>query len=438
MNKLITGCLAGLLTLGAIRPAASENWPAWRGPEATGVARETNLPLTWSATQNVLWHVALPGPGNSSPIVWGDRVFVTQFVKAENRRTILCFDRATGKQLWQKGVVYAAKEATHSTNPFCAASPATDGERVVASFGSAGLYCYDFAGQELWHREFGKMNHVFGNASSPLLTGGLCVLNFGPDEKNSRLIAVDKLTGKTVWEALPPKVDPSEQAPRPGTAAPKGKGPAPLPGSWATPFVIQAGGREELIMNFPNRLCAYAPGDGKLLWMSKGTGKNILMSPLWGEGLLVAQSSDVEGGRAVAVKPGGTGDVSDGPLVAWKRDNLKGGIGTGVIHGGYLFTIAMTGQAECIELKTGKLVWTELLNGPGAKKSSWSSMLLAGDKIYVPNQSGDVFVLRAAPKFEVLATNSIGEPTNASLAAADGELFLRTDKGLWCLGEAKK
>lgn len=437
MKLLITGCLAGLLTLGAILPAASENWPAWRGPEATGVTREKDLPLSWSPTRNVRWHVALPGPGNSSPIVWGDRVFVTQFVKAENRRTLLCFERASGKQLWQAGVVFTVKEATHGTNPYCAASPVTDGERVIASFGSAGLYCYDFAGQELWHREFGTMNHVFGNASSPLLTSGLCVLNFGPDAKNPRLIAVDKQTGKTVWEALPPKVDPSEQQPRPQAGVPKSKGPAPLPGSWATPFVIQAGGREELIMNFSNRLCAYAPQDGKLLWMSKGMGKNILMSPLWGEGVLVAQSSDVEGPRAVAVRPGGSGDVSDGPLVAWKQDNCKGRIGSGVIHGGYAFMIAMTGQAECFDLKTGKLVWSELLSGPGAKKSSWSSMLLAGDKIYVPNQSGDVFVLRAAPKFELLGTNSIGEPTNASLAASDGELFLRTDKALWCLDEAK-
>src|ERR1035441_24751 len=174
-----------------IRGAASTwagNWPGWRGPEGTGVAAETGLPETWNTNVNVRWRVDLPGPGNSSPIVWGSRVFVTQSIRKENRRTLMCFDRADGKLLWQSGVTYTEEEPTQESNPYCSATPVTDGERVIALFGSSGLSCYDFSGKELWHRDLGKMTHMFGNGASPVLHGDLCFVNFGPDEK-ARLIA---------------------------------------------------------------------------------------------------------------------------------------------------------------------------------------------------------------------------------------------------------
>src|ERR1041385_6108805 len=219
--------LTGWLAVATALSTTAGNWPGWRG-DGTGISSEKDLPLRWSAKEkeNVRWRVPLPGPGNSSPIVWGDRVFITQAIKSENRRTVMCFDRADGKLLWQEGVTYAEKESTQENNPYCSATPATDGERVVASFGSAGLFCYDFSGKELWHRDFGKMRHMFGNASSPVLLGDLCVFNFGPDEK-ARLIAVDKRTGETKWEVEPPKVDPSEQRPRGGSGGPRGPGGGP-------------------------------------------------------------------------------------------------------------------------------------------------------------------------------------------------------------------
>ena len=209
-----------LLFTAAALPAFGANWPGWRGPEGIGIAPEKNLPLKWSTSENVRWRAELPERGNSSPIVWGDRVFVTQALSGDKRRTVMCFDRADGKLLWQSGVTYTERESTQRDNPYCAATPATDGERVIASFGSAGLYCYDFAGKELWHRDLGKMEHGFGNAASPVIAGDLCFLNFGPDEK-ARLIAVNKRTGETAWEAQPPKVEISEQ-PRGG---PGGGGP---------------------------------------------------------------------------------------------------------------------------------------------------------------------------------------------------------------------
>lgn len=140
-------------------PAAADNWPAWNGPHGSGVSREKDLPLRWSATENVRWKALLPGRGNSSPIVWGQRVFLTQAIENESRRTVLCFDLAIGRQLWQSGATYRENEETHEDNPYCAASPVTDGERVIAWFGSAGVFCFDFAGKELWRRDLGKQNH---------------------------------------------------------------------------------------------------------------------------------------------------------------------------------------------------------------------------------------------------------------------------------------
>jgi outer membrane protein assembly factor BamB len=510
----------------------------------------------------------------------------------------MCFDRASGKLLWQSGVTYAEREQTQRDNPYCAATPVTDGERVIASFGSAGVYCYDFSGKELWHRDLGKMNHMFGNASSPMLAGDLCILNFGPDQR-ARLIAMNKKSGETVWEAEPPKVDPSEQpqmrggfagggggrgfglgsgiapqmfaqgdkdndkkltkeeftavadlwfdkvdpqktgkltreqfaerfydaVPRreePGDAAASGvrrvsRTTAPaffgaadadkdealtraelrstfakwfaewdsekknaleaekfesglnaaLPrgnfagsgfgnggrgggtnnssgraggsgggATWSTPILIKANRREELIVSFPNRLAAYDSKTGKQLWISKGVGGTIYTTPVWGENTLYAMSSGPGGGGAIAVRPGGNGDVTESERL-WRLERAKSAIGSGVIYEGHLYTISQDGIAACLDLKTGNTMWEERLRGSGSRNSSWSSMLLADGRIFVPNQSGDVFILRASPKYELLATNSVGEPTNASLAAADGELFLRTDKSLWCFAGAK-
>lgn len=191
-----------------------------------------------------------------------------------------------------------------------------------------------------------------------------------------------------------------------------------------------------MIVNFPNRLAAYDPLTGKQLWISKGLGGTIYSTPVPGEGALVAMSSGMGSGNALAVKPGGSGDITETQRL-WKVDRVKTGMGSGVIHDGHFYNISSEGIALCLDLKTGNTVWEERLKGSGARDSSWSSMLLADGKIYVPNQSGDIFILRAAPKFEVLATNSVSEPTNASLAASNAELFLRTDKALWCFANSK-
>lgn len=395
-------------------------WPGWRGPEGTGVSEERGLPLRWTETENVRWKVPLPDRGNSTPVVWGNRIYVTQAIEKENRRTLMCFDRRDGKLLWQKGTVYTEKEPTHGTNPYCAASPVTDGERVIASFGSAGLFCYDMNGNEMWRRDFGKQIHIWGNAASPMLHENLCVLNVGPGE-NTFLVAVDKATGKTVWQV-------EEPGGKSGLRSPGDR--EEWVGSWSTPIVVRAGNRPELIMTFPNRVRAFEPGTGKELWTCHGLNPLVYTSPLHEDGIIVAMGGF--NGSSLAVRVGGSGDVTQTHRL-WQIPRTKQRIGSGVISRGHIYIHNDPGIAECFELTTGKLVWEERLTGKGPKNDSWSSMVLSEDKLFVVNQSGDTFVLRASPKFELLNTNSLGETTMASLVPSDGEFFIRTYQHLWCI-----
>jgi outer membrane protein assembly factor BamB len=406
-------------------PVSSSNWPAWRGPQGTGICTETNLPLHWSTNQNVRWRTPLPEPGNSTPVVWGNRVFITQAISKENRRTLVCFDRPSGKQLWQQGVVYPERELSHETNPHCSASPVTDGERVIASFGSAGLYCYDLDGKTIWNRDLGKQTHIWGNAASPMLHGNLCILNFGPGDRTF-LIAVDKKTGQTVW-----------QKDEPGGATGEKKSTDDKPewiGSWSTPVAINVDGHEELIMSFPKRVVAFEPRTGAELWTCRGLNPLVYTSPLYDEGVIVSMGGF--GGSALAVRPGGRGDVTDSRRL-WQIPKTRQRIGSGVISAGHIYIHTDPGVAECFDLQTGKAVWEERLKGPGAKGDSWSSMVRSGERLYVVNQSGDTFVLKASPKFEVLATNSVAERTLSSLAVSQGDIFIRTYKALWCISQAR-
>lgn len=408
----------------AAAPTRAANWPAWRGPEGTGVCHERNLPLRWSTNENVRWRVPLPEPGNSTPIVWDNRIFITQAIEKEGRRTVMCFDRATGKLLWQQGPAFAEKEPTHETNPQCSPSPVTDGERVVGWFGSAGLYCYDLTGKELWNRELGQQRHIWGYGASPILHGDLCILSFGPGERTF-LIALDKRTGKDVWKVEEPGGHSGEKKPD--------EDKAPWIGSWSTPVVFKTAEREELLLGWPKRLVAFDPKTGKELWTCAGLNPLVYTSALYADGIVVAMGGF--NGMALAVKAGGNGDVTERRL--WHHPKTKQRIGSGVIHEGHIYIHNDPGVAECFELQTGKLLWEERLKGPSARNSNWSSMVLADGTLYSINQSGDTFVLKASPKFEVLAINSLGESSNASVAPSDGDIFIRTHRALWCISEKK-
>jgi outer membrane protein assembly factor BamB len=405
------------------------NWPSWRGPDGTGVAPGEHPPLRWSAKENVRWKATLPDKGNSSPIVWDNKVFITQALEKESRRTVICFDKRNGKMLWQNGTIYKEPEESHPANPQCAASPVTDGERVVAFFGSAGIYCFDMDGKEIWHRDLGKHHHEWGYAASPIIHGDLCILNFGPGERQF-MIALNKKTGKTIWEKEIPQSKPTKR-----TDGFAGREKGGMIGSWSTPLVAHVNGRDELIMSFCDRLGALEPKTGKELWTSEGLNPLVYASPLFGEGVAVGMGGFL--GTTIAVKAGGQGDVTATHRL-WQTPRTKNRLGSGVIYKGHIYILNSEGIAECLELTTGKNVWTERIKGSGSKSESWSSMILAGDHIYITNQGGDTFVLKASPQFEMLATNSIGdEMTNATTAISDDQVFIRTFTSLWCIGESK-
>jgi outer membrane protein assembly factor BamB len=414
---------AGLLIL---LSRADADWPAWRGSEGSGVASDKDLPVRWSANENIRWKAPLPDRGNSSPIVWKDRLFVAQAIEKNGLRTLMCFHRAHGKLVWQASVTHKESEETHEDNPYCSASPVTDGERVVVWHGSAGVWCYDLKGKELWHRNLGQQKHDWGYAASPVLHGDLCFVHFGPGE-GTFLIALNKKTGETAWQVDLPPVQPPQR-----TDGFAGRRDGYI-GSWSTPILVQANNRTELVLSVPEKMRAFDPQTGKPLWECGGLNPLIYTSPIYGEGVTVAMGGFL--GTTIAVRPGGAGDVTATRRL-WQSVRTKNRLGSGVIANGHVFILNTDGLAECLDLATGARVWEERLRGQSAKSESWSSMVLAGDKIYILNQSGETYVLRASPKFELIAVNPLdGELTNSSLAVSHGELFIRTHKNLWCISE---
>ena len=403
----------------------ADNWPAWRGPTADGQSRETNLPTTWSADENVRWKIALPGPGNSTPIVWDDRIFLTQALMQVKQRSLMCLDRRDGKILWQKTVDFAAAEPTHNTNPYCSASAVTDGERVVVSHGSAGLFCYDFAGKELWSRDLGPCHHIWGNAASPVIWGDLVFLNFGPGERTF-LLAVDKQSGKDVWRA-------EEAGGKLGD-----KGNSEWIGSWSTPVMAKFGTREELILSWPGAMKSYQPKTGEVLWKCEGLFKDqgadklVYTTPLVTPEVIVAMGGFT--GAWLGMKPpeelpsAGQIDVTSTNRL-WRHPTSPQRIGSGVILGDHVYIVNEPGTAQCIETHTGKILWTNRLTS-----STWASLVHADGYLYTTSLDGESVVFRPNPeKLDVVARNKIPERTLASLAVSNGELFLRTYNHLWCL-----
>ncbi|QIF00412.1 PQQ-binding-like beta-propeller repeat protein [Roseimicrobium sp. ORNL1] len=420
-KHLWTACLLTAALCSIASPQVfGANWPMWRGPTNDGTTEETDLPVKWSTTENVKWKVSLPDRGNSTPVVWGDKVFLTQPIEREGKRLLICFDKKTGNKLWESGTTYKEAELTHPTNPYCSASPATDGERVVAFFGSAGVFCYDMQGKELWKRtDLGRQHHIWGNGTSPVIAGDRIFLNFGPGEKTV-LYAFDKKTGKTLWEHN-----------EPGGASGEGAGKKWL-GSWSDPLLRKVDNRYELFMTYPGRACAFDPMSGKELWTCDGMTQLVYNSPVYADGLMVAVSS--YGGSGMVVKAGGDGNVTSTHRV-WHLPKVQQRIGSGVVHEGLYYILTDGGIAECRDLKTGEMVWNERLKGPGLTGQNWSSLVRSGDKLYAANQGGDCFVFKASPKFELLETNSLGEKIIGSIAVSDGLLFIRSYQNLWCIGK---
>lgn len=413
---------------------AAENWPAWRGPSGQGVSTEKGLPVTWNHTENVRWKIPLPDRGNSTPVIWGDRVFITQAhdttqwppkvpedfaggssaggYAISEKRSVLCFRRGDGELLWQGDTIYKEPEITHPTNPLCSASPVTDGEHVIASLGSAGLVCYDMKGKLIWRHEVGKLEHLWGTASSPILYGDLCIVWCGPGERQF-LLAVNKRTGELVWKTEEPGGDT-------GITSRK------FLGTWATPLIVRVGDRDQLLFPVPHALKGFDPLTGQELWSAaRMAGNYCYMSPLHVEGLAIY-------GRSV-LKLGGSGDIS-GDQLRYRVGSMY--ISTAVVFGEYLYTYSNVGVPGCYDWKTGEELWKDQIEKRPGGKAAWGSPVYADGRIYITDKNGATSVFAAGPTYEHLALNELNEPTNASIAISGGDIFIRTHKHLWCIGKA--
>ncbi|MDH3584469.1 MAG: PQQ-like beta-propeller repeat protein, partial [Phycisphaerae bacterium] len=285
-----------------------------------------------------------------------------------------------------------------------------------------GVVCYDMDGQELWRRDFGAIDHVWGNSTSPVLHGDLCFHYHGPG-KGAFLVALDKKTGKTIWRFDEPDWKPGKR-----TDGFKGRSDGVI-GSFSTPIVVAAGKRTELIMSFPMELRAFDPRSGEELWRCGGLNPLVYTSPVHADGVVVAMGGYY--GNSIGVKAGGNGDVT-GTHRLWQEVRHNGGIGSGVVKAGHLYYPNSGGIAFCMDIQTGATLWKERL--PGQSKS-WGSFLLAGDHIYALSQTGETVVFKADPTgLKVVAHNHLAETTNSSPVPVGTDLFVRTHEGLWCIG----
>ena len=407
-NFLPIACLTA--SLFATTSSIAENWPAWRGADGRAISQDRDLPLEWSTSTNIRWKTPLPAPANSTPIVWEAHVFITQAQDEGAIRSLICYDRPTGKKLWQYEVLYPHTESSHSQNPPCSGSPTTDGKLVYASFGSAGVVACNFSGQLVWSRDLGRLEHVFGLATTPVLYKNLLIIHRGPGEP-THIVALDKRTGETVWDT--PEVGKNDK----------------LYGSWSTPVIYRVGDRDEFVLSMPGEMKGYDPVSGKELWRCTGLGPSNYPDTAIGDNVLLGISGFRK--SMMAVRMGGRGDITHTHRL-WNVANTQQRVGSGVVHAGHLYVANATGIAECIDVRTGKTVWKNRLGG-----NLWGSILLAGDRLYVSSLEGDTFVLAANPEFDLFATNSLGEALYGALAASDGELFLRTYKHLYCIRQAK-
>jgi outer membrane protein assembly factor BamB len=387
-----------------------EDWPRWRGPGGNAVSAEAPLPLRWSRTRNVAWKVAVPGEGASSPIVSGDSIFLTSSLEDGTRRILHCLDRQTGRTRWTRETKDPDPERTSALTGHAAATPATDGSRVVVLFGNAGAAGYDFEGGLLWRWQPGAFESELGLASSPVLHHGRAILLLDHDGDRFRtfdsfLIALDVKTGKPVW-----KTD------RPG-----------LGRSWSTPILVPTGLGPELVVSAQDELRAYDPETGGLLWQVRGMTGWVTPSPVFGGGLVFATSG--KDGPTLAVRPGGRGDVT-ATHVAWRREKDGPYVCSPLLYGDLLYVHDEQGRLTCHEASGGRIVYRKRLEG------KFIASAVAGDgKVYLTNDAGTTTVIRAGREFEILSENRLESECLASPALGRGAILIRTRNELFSISD---
>jgi outer membrane protein assembly factor BamB len=407
--------VAGQGTPPAVRMVADEgeaarHWPRWRGPSGQGLASGTGYVDTWSATENVLWKTPVPGSGNSSPVVWDNRIFLTSASDDGTRASLLAFDRSTGKQLWEAVVPESSAGRTHGKNGYASATAATDGQRVYASFGAGGLLAVDMNGRQVWHAPIGRVDNYWGPAGSPLLYKDRVILY--QDQRSAAFVAAfDAATGKQLW-----------RTPREAQVG------------WGTPIAIRVGDHDELIVHGQNRIVAYNPDTGAELWHCGGSTVEVIPTPVVGYGMLFCASG--RAGPTLAIRPGGKGDVS-GTHVAWTSPRGSPFVPSPILYGEQLYTVNdMASIVTAFEASSGKTLWQGRL-GVATREGFSASPVAVDGKVFFTNDEGDTFVLRAGPTFDLMHVNTMGERTLASPALVDGRWYVRTAANLYAIGAAR-
>jgi outer membrane protein assembly factor BamB len=441
---LLAGCTLGSLISPAFgddrRPTLQEQWGQWRGPLGTGVAPQANPPIHWNEADgiNIRWKTPLPGLGHSTPIVWGDRIFLTtaiphgtalepRYSRAPNAHdnlpvthrqkfVALAIDRTTGKIVWQKVLRdEIPHEGHHQTGSLASNSAATDGERVFFFFGSFGLYCLDFAGHELWRADLGKMQplHGHGEGSSPALSGDTLVVNWD-HEGESFVVAFNAKTGTEKW-----------RVPRDETT------------SWSSPLMIEHEGVPQVVVSATHRIRGYDLQTGKVLWSCGGLSTNVVASPVYASGMLFTGSSyDTRSLLAIRLE-GATGDLTGSRHIAWKKNRATPYVPSPLLYRDSLYYLNhYQGVLTRVSASTGE-------DCPGAFRLAgiddvYSSPVAAADRIYVTDRKGTTLVINNTEKHQVLAENHLEETVSASAAIVGREILLRGDHSLYSLAETDR
>lgn len=450
-RSLVLPALLAGLGLAAISTGAADglkHWPQWRGPLANGVAPQADPPTRWSETSNVKWKAAVPGSGTSTPIIWGDRVFLHTAIatgrKGESQPAsapetpaqpagaragrggfgietpreiyqfaVLCLDRATGKTLWQKTVRETVPhEGHHRDHGFASASPVTDGERLLSCFGSRGLHCLDFAGNVKWSKDLGPLQtrNSFGEGASPALHGNTVVVVRDDETEDDFIAAFDRDNGKELWRT-PRKEDTG----------------------WSTPLVVVHGGKPQVIVNGAGKVRSYDLAAGKELWSCGGQTANTVPTPV-ADADTVYVTSGFRGSALYAIALGHNGDLTDTEAVRWRHNRNTPYVPSPLLTGGLIYFFREnTALLSCFDARSGKPHFEgQRLEGVGGV---YASPVAARDRVYALGRDGVCAVLKQGPALEVLATNKLDDKTDASIALVDRELFIRGHKNLYCIAE---
>lgn len=396
----------GIMLLLSIQVWA-ENWNQFRGPEGRGHVGKINIPAKWSEA-DIRWRVELRGIGQSSPVTWGNRIFLTSAENQGRVRRVMCLDKTDGRLLWEKEIPCAKPEQPHAMNTWATPTCATDGERVVAFFGPAGLHSFDMEGKPQWSKDLGTFPGPWGVAASPVILDDLVVQNADAEGK-SFLVAFDKKTGEEKWR--------TQRADKPR-------------GGWNTPTIIEVDGRRELLLNGEFGIRSYDPASGIERWFCKGFNGRGSPTPEWAHGLVIVVNG--KAGDVYAVKPGGSGDVTASRM-AWHAPRRGGrDLPSPIVVGNYLFITSMSGIASMYDSRNGKLLWTERLEGQFS-----APPLEANGLIYIHNEAGLTYVIKPGPSLDVIAQNALGDRSDEIFRAAitpdNGQLYIRSTQAVYCV-----